>query len=116
MEARATLRFVRGSPQKLRGVAALVRGKPVRKALQILDLAPQASARILGKVVRSALANAQAKGTTDDVDRLLVRRLTVDGGPTLKRFMPQPRGRATQIRKPMSHITVILATGQDEED
>ena len=115
MEARAVLRFARRSPQKLRGVADLVRGQPVEKALQTLDLAPQAAAKVLRKVVRSALANAEAKGTSDDVERLVVKRLMVDGGPRLKRFRPRARGRATKILKPMSHITVVLGTPDDEE-
>ncbi len=115
MEARAVLKFARRSPQKLRGVAELVRGKRVDKALQILDLAPQGSAKLLRKVVRSALANAEAKGTSDDVERLIVKRLMVDGGPKLKRFMPRARGRATRIFKPMSHITVVLGTPGEEE-
>ncbi|MFQ5691794.1 MAG: 50S ribosomal protein L22 [Nitrospinota bacterium] len=115
MEARAVLRFARRSPQKLRGVAELVRGQPVEKALQILDMAPQGSAGVLRKVVRSALANAEAKGTSDDVERLIIKRLMVDGGPRLKRYMPRARGRATKILKPMSHITVVLGTPEDEE-
>ena len=116
MEARAVLKFVRRSPQKLRGVADLVRGKPVDKALQTLDLAPQGSAKVLRKVVRSALANAEAKGTSDDVERLYIKRLMVDGGPRLKRFRPRARGRATKILKPMSHITVVLGTPDNGED
>ncbi|MFQ5912977.1 MAG: 50S ribosomal protein L22 [Nitrospinota bacterium] len=115
MEARAILRFARRSPQKLRGVAELVRGKPVEQALRILDLAPQGSARVLRKAVRSALANAEAKGTSDDVERLIVKRLTVDGGPRLTRYLPRPRGRATKILKPISHITVVLGTPDGEE-
>ena len=115
MEARAVLKFARRSPQKLRGVAALVRGQSVEKALQILDLAPQGSAKVLRKVVRSALANAEAKGTSDDVEQLVVKKLTVDGGPRLKRFMPRARGRATRIIKPMSHITVVRGTTDGEE-
>jgi large subunit ribosomal protein L22 len=116
MESRAILRFARRSPQKLRGVAELVRGKPVDKALQVLDVAPQGSAKMLRKVVRSALANAEVKGTTDDVERLYIKRLTIDGGPRLKRYRPRARGRATKILKPMSHITVVLATPESEED
>ncbi len=116
MDARAVLKFARRSPQKLRGVADLVRGKPVEKALQTLDLAPQGAAKILRKVVCSALANAEAKGTSDDVERLYIKRLMVDGGPRLKRFRPRARGRATKILKPMSHITVVLGTPDNGED
>ena len=116
MESRAILRFARRSPQKLRGVAELIRGKPVEKALQTLDLAPQGSAKMLRKVVRSALANAESKGTSDDVERLYIKQLMIDGGPKLKRFRPRARGRATKILKPMSHITVVLGTPDNEEN
>ncbi|MBW2689336.1 MAG: 50S ribosomal protein L22 [Deltaproteobacteria bacterium] len=107
MEASAKLKFVRLSPQKTRLIADMVRGKAVQEALNILKFSPQRPADILAKVVHSAVANAEQKGVSD-VDRLFIKSLLIDQGPVLKRFMPRAQGRATQIRKPTSHITVVL--------
>ena len=107
MEASAKLKFIRLSPQKTRLVADMVRGKAVQEALNILKFSPQRPADVVAKLVRSAVANAEQKGVSD-VDRLFVKELFVDQGPVLKRFMPRAQGRATKIRKPTSHITVIL--------
>lgn len=107
MEASAKLKFIRLSPQKTRLVADMIRGKAVQEALNILKFSPQRPADVLAKLVRSAVANAEQKGVSD-VDRLFVKALLVDQGPVLKRFMPRAQGRATKIRKPTSHITVIL--------
>jgi len=107
MEASAKLKFARLSPQKTRLVVDMVRGKAVQEALNILKFSPQRPADIVAKVVRSAVANAEQKGVSD-VDRLFVKAVFVDQGPTLKRFMPRAQGRATRIRKPTSHITVVL--------
>ena len=107
MEASAKLKFIRLSPQKTRLVADMVRGKAVQEALNILKFSPQRPADVVAKLLRSAVANAEQKGVSD-VDRLFVKALFVDQGPVLKRFMPRAQGRATKIRKPTSHITVIL--------
>jgi large subunit ribosomal protein L22 len=107
MEASAKLKFARLSPQKTRLVVDLVRGKAVQEALNILKFSPQRPADIVAKVMRSAVANAEQKGISD-VDRLFVKAVFVDQGPVLKRFMPRAQGRATKIRKPTSHITVVL--------
>jgi large subunit ribosomal protein L22 len=107
MEASAKLKFARLSPQKTRLVVDMVRGKAVQEALNILKFSPQRPADIVAKVVRSAVANAEQKGVSD-VDRLFVKAVFVDQGPSLKRFMPRAQGRATRIRKPTSHITVVL--------
>lgn len=107
METSAKLKFARLSPQKTRLVVDMVRGKAVQEALNILKFSPQRPADIVAKVVRSAVANAEQKGVSD-VDRLFVKAVFVDQGPVLKRFMPRAQGRATKIRKPTSHITVIL--------
>jgi large subunit ribosomal protein L22 len=114
VEVRARLRFVRGSPRKVRAVAQHLRGKPVEEALHFLRLTPQAAGRVLMKLLRSALSNAEDKGTKDEVESLRVSRLDVDGGPSLKRFLPRARGRATPIRKRTSHITVILRSPEEE--
>jgi len=107
MEASAKLKFARLSPQKTRLVVDMVRGKAVQEALNILKFSPQRPADIVAKLVRSAVANAEQKGVSD-VDRLFVKAVVVDQGPALKRFMPRAQGRATRIRKPTSHITVVL--------
>lgn len=107
MEAKATLRYKRISPRKARLVADLIRGKNVNEALSILSLTPKAGARILEKLVLSAVANGQEKGISDP-DDLQVGEIKVDEGPTMKRFRPRARGRATMIRKRTSHITVVL--------
>ena len=107
MEASAKLKFARLSPQKTRLVVDMVRGKAVQEALNILKFSPQRPADVVAKLVRSAVANAEQKGVSD-VDRLFVKAVFVDQGPVLKRFMPRAQGRATKIRKPTSHITVVL--------
>jgi len=107
MEASAKLRYARLSPQKARLVVNMVRGKAVQDALNILKFSPQKPADIVATLVRSAIANAEQKGVSD-VDRLFVKTIQVDQGPVLKRFMPRAQGRATRIRKPTSHITVVL--------
>jgi large subunit ribosomal protein L22 len=107
MESSAKLKFTRLSPQKTRLVVNMVRGKDVQEALNILKFSPQRPADVVAKVMRSAVANAEQKGI-EDVDRLFVKAVFVDQGPVLKRFMPRAQGRATKIRKPTSHITVVL--------
>jgi large subunit ribosomal protein L22 len=107
MEARAKLSYVRLSPQKTRLVVDMVRGRGVQDALNILKFSPQKAAAVVSKLVSSAVANAEQKGVSD-VDRLFVKTITVDQGPALKRFLPRAQGRATKIRKPTSHIVVVL--------
>lgn len=107
MEARAKLRYVRLSPQKTRLVVDMVRGKRIQEALNILKFSPQKAADVVSKLVSSAVANAEQQGVSD-VDRLFVKAISVDQGPVLKRFLPRAQGRATKIRKPTSHITVVI--------
>ena len=107
MEASAKLKYTRLSPRKTRLVVDMVRGKNVQEALNILKFSPQRPADVVAKVVRSAVPNAEQKGVSD-VDRLFVKAVFVDQGPALKRFMPRAQGRASKIRKPTSHITVVL--------
>ena len=95
------------APRKVRKVADLIRGCQVEKAIHILTLTPQAASRPLKKLLESAVANAEHKGSVD-VDTLRVKKLTVDQGATLKRWLPRAQGRATPIRKKTSHISVIL--------
>jgi large subunit ribosomal protein L22 len=107
MGVTARARFVRVSPQKARLLVDLVRGKKVEEALNILAFTKKAFARTLAKLINSAVANAQ-QNKQMDVDTLLVKRISVDGGPVMKRQMPRAMGRATMIRKRTSHITVVL--------
>jgi large subunit ribosomal protein L22 len=110
MEVRAKLRFARLAPRKARLVADLIRGKGSEEALNILSFTKKAAAKIVTKLLKSAIANATQKKTID-IDRLYVKKITVDQGPTLKRFQPRALGRASSIHKRTSHITIVL----DEE-
>ncbi|HEX5749103.1 MAG TPA: 50S ribosomal protein L22 [Archangium sp.] len=109
MESKAHLRFLRMSPRKVSTVAALVRGKPVGQALNILRFTSRAAAVPVAKLIKSAVANATdlSKGQVD-VDRLIVKTISVDQGPTQRRYMPRAMGRATRINKKTSHIHVVL--------
>ncbi len=107
METQAKLRNVRLSPRKARLVVDMVRGKGIQDAMNILQFSPQKTAPILSKLLKSAVANAEQKGVSD-VDTLFVKTVVVDQGPVLKRFLPRAQGRASRIRKPTSHITVVL--------
>lgn len=107
MEVRAVTRYVRISPRKARLVTELIKGKPVEEALTILRFLPKKAARLVDKTLRSALANAE-QNPNIDVDTLYIKRIFVDGGPTMKRWRARAMGRATKILKRSSHITVIL--------
>ena len=110
MEVRAVAKYVRISPTKVRKVARTVKGKPVDDALSALAFMSQRSAKILGKIIRSAVSNANQKPGIE-VDSLSVANIVVNQGPSLKRFRPRAMGRATRILKRSSHITVVLAEG-----
>ena len=107
----ASLSFLRIAPRKVRIVANNVRGLPVGQALAMLKYTPQAAAKPLAKLLRSAVANAEQKGGHVDVDALYVKTLTVDGGPKMRRFMPRAMGRAYRVEKRTSHVYVELGTG-----
>ena len=107
METVARAKYIRISPQKVRLVADLIRGKKVDDALNLLMFTPKSSAPVIAKVLKSAIANAgQREGV--DVDTLLVKSVTVDEGPTMKRFRARAMGRGTRILKRMSHITITV--------
>ncbi len=103
----AVLRNVRITPRKARLVIDMVRGKKVEKALDMLRLTNKKGARILYKVIHSAMSNATDRATVD-VDRLVVADAFVDGAGIWKRWLPRAQGRATPIHKRLSHITVKL--------
>jgi large subunit ribosomal protein L22 len=107
MEVKARLRFARIAPRKARLVADLIRGKKSEEALNVLNFTKKTAAKILIKLLKSAIANATQKKTID-IDRLYVKQIMVDQGPTMKRYQSRALGRATTIRKRTSHIHIIL--------
>ena len=110
MEARAMARYVRVTPRKARRVVDLIRGLPADQAQAVLAFAPQSASDPVGKVLASAIANADASGGRGDRGMLWVRRAWVDEGPTLgPRFRPRAQGRGYRILKRTSHITVIVS-------
>ena len=110
----AVARFVRVTPMKARRVGDLVRGLGVDDALATLKFAPQAAAATVYKVVDSAAANAEGTEHLSRAD-LVVAKVLVDEGPTLKRHRPRAQGRATRIDKRTSHITVVVAPRVEDE-
>jgi large subunit ribosomal protein L22 len=107
METEATLRGVRLSAQKGRLVADLVRGKPVDQALNVLAFSPKKGARIIKKVLESAIANAEHNEGAD-IDELKVKSIFIDKATSLKRFTARAKGRGNRIEKQTCHITVTL--------
>ncbi len=108
MQVTATARYVRLSPRKVRLVTELITGKPVEEAAAILRFLPNAAARDVAKVLKSATANAENNFNLS-ADELVVARAIADDGPTLKRYRPRAQGRTFQILKRTSHITVAVA-------
>lgn len=105
---KAKVSNVRISPRKVRLVVDTVRGKSVPQAIHILEYTRKKAALPVQKLLKSAIANASENDGIADVDDLFIDRITVDEGPTLKRFMPRARGRATPIHKRTSHIQISL--------
>ncbi|MDY6794468.1 MAG: 50S ribosomal protein L22 [Actinomycetota bacterium] len=115
VRVRAVARFVRISPSKARQVADLIRGKDIEDARFITGFSAKNAARVVGKVLESAVANAEHnKGLS--AEDLVVVNCYVDEGPTLKRWRPRALGRATRIRKRTSHITVVLGEREEMEE
>jgi large subunit ribosomal protein L22 len=109
MEATATLRYLKASPQKVRLVADMIRGKKVDEALSILRFMKKHSAKDLEKLLRSAVANAENSEAGVDSDDLVVSKIYVNEGPREKRIQPAPMGRAYRIQKRKAHITVHVS-------
>ena len=114
VESTASVRHIRVTPMKARRVVNLIRGKQAVEALGILKFAPQGASEPIYKLVASAMANARVKADAEnsylDEQDLMVKAAYVDEGATLKRFRPRAQGRAAQVLKRTSHITVVLAT------
>jgi large subunit ribosomal protein L22 len=114
VESIARVRHIRVTPTKARRVVNMIRGKQAQEALAILKFAPQGASEPVYKLVASAIANARVKADASnsylDEQDLFVSSAYVDEGTTLKRFQPRAQGRAFQILKRTSHITIVLAT------
>ncbi len=111
---RAQVRYVRFSAYKAREVLDLIRDEPVDRALEILQFCERDPATVIGKCLASAVANAEHNDSLP-ADELFVSACYADEGPTLKRWRPRARGRATRIRKRTCHITVIVSRFSDEQ-
>ena len=107
MQVSATAKYLRGSTRKARLVVEAIRGRPVEEAAALLRFMPQAAARDVAKVLKSATANAE-NNLNLSADDLVVLDAHADEGPTMKRWQPRAQGRAFPIHKPMTHITVTV--------
>ena len=107
-EVKAVHRFARTSAQKARLVADQVRGMPVNQAFDLLQFSPRKAAALINKVLKSAVSNAENNSGLD-ADKLIVSRIMIDEGPSLKRIMPRAKGRADRIVKRTSHISIYVA-------
>jgi large subunit ribosomal protein L22 len=113
MEAKATVKYVRVTPQKARRAVDLIRGHQVEEARRILRFSPLGASKVLEKALNSAVANAeQQPGVV--AQNLVVDRAWVDEGPTLKRWRPRAYGRATKVLKRTSHITLVVRSLGDD--
>ncbi|KKT79130.1 MAG: 50S ribosomal protein L22 [Candidatus Giovannonibacteria bacterium GW2011_GWB1_45_9b] len=106
-EAIAKLNYIGISPRKIRAVTAALSGKPVKFAQDFLKVVPRSPAREISKLLKSAVSNAK-NNLGASSDKLYIKNIRVDVGPTLKRFMPRAFGRAYTIRKRSSHVTIVL--------
>jgi large subunit ribosomal protein L22 len=113
MEAKATAKYLRVAPRKMRRSVDLIRGRHVDDARRILRLSPLGSNRTLSKVLDSAVSNAEQRQAIPE--NLVVARAWVDEGPTLRRYRPRAFGRATGIRRRTSHVTVVVETRGEVE-
>ncbi len=114
MKAHATAKYVRHSPYKVRRVLDLVRGLPVDEARVVLEFTNRRATEPIMKTLNSAVANAEHNLALDE-DELFVMEAYANEGPTLKRYRPRARGRATQIRKRTCHITIVVADEEETE-
>lgn len=117
MEARAVKKYIRSSPVKMRLVIDMIRGKNAAEALTILHFHPKKAAQIAEKTLKSAIANLSNKkkelGLPVKEEEFYVSMAKVDVGPTLKRIMPAPMGRAYRVRKRSNHLTIVVSDGQE---
>ena len=116
MEARAIARYVRVTPRKADQVLQLIRVKRVDQVTEILDFTPKHVAKIIGKVVKSAVANAVVMEGKINVEHMRVKQAVAQAGPTMKRFLPRAQGRATPLLKRTCHILIIVEGDAPTED
>ncbi len=110
MQASMKLRTIKMSPRKMRAVANVVRGRNVEQALATLDAMPKKAAKIIAKAVRSAASNADdLHGDDVNFETLHINRITIDGGPITKRWMPRSMGRANRVNHRTSHLSVVVS-------
>jgi len=114
MEVKSTSKYVRISSKKARDVAREIQGLPVSSALDILNFTPRKAARLIGKTLKTAIADAENNFELD-ADTLIVKEAVIGIGPGLRRFKPRARGSAGAIRKPTSHIRIVLAPGKEPD-
>ncbi|RCK77501.1 MAG: LSU ribosomal protein L22p (L17e) [Ignavibacteriae bacterium] len=116
MEAKAINRYIPSSPRKMRLVVDLIRGKNVEEALSILHFSPKHASKVVEKVLRSAISNLQnkAEGKRIETQNIYVKSAFVDGGPSMKRILPAPMGRAYRILKRSNHLTIVVAEREQE--
>jgi len=112
MEARTRAKYVRTAPRKIRLIGDMIRGKKVEDASNLLRFTPKRAARLVEKVLKTAVANAE--NSDMDTDNLFVSTVYVDQGPTLKRWRARAMGRAVMIRRKTSHITIVLKEREEE--
>lgn len=115
MRVQAKARFIRQSASKVRRVLDLVRGLPVEEARHVLQFTRRRAAHPVAKVLDSAIANAEHNFALDE-EELFIAEAFADEGPTLRRYRPRARGRATPIHKRTSHITIVVADVEEQED
>ncbi|MBI5741621.1 MAG: 50S ribosomal protein L22 [Nitrospirae bacterium] len=108
MESKAILKYARIAPRKVRRVTTLLKGKKAGDAMISLKFLPHRGGKIVAKVLRSAMANAEQKKVAEP-EAMKIAKVLVDQGPTMKRMKPRAMGRADVIRKRTSHITVVLS-------
>jgi large subunit ribosomal protein L22 len=114
LETKAIEKYIRISSRKIRYVVDLIKSKSIEDAIDILSLTPKAAAAVVKKAIQSAVANATENHKMKEED-LFISRILVNEGPTLKRFRPRARGRATKIRKRTSHLAVYVSNGKEKE-
>ena len=118
MESKASAKYQRIPPRKLRLVADMVRGRKVEESVVALEQTHTKGARIVTQVLNAAVANAMSREGSMNIhaDMLYIKAITVDGGPITKRFMPRAMGRATRINKRTSHLTIVLDVNEKVEE